>query len=84
MPDCTHCAISNLEASWIGKAIKEKTSVLLFTKNGYQMKGRIEKQDSRCILFAEVSQKNETEKMNLIYKEAISTIQFPDNFMVDM
>jgi RNA chaperone Hfq len=62
-----------LEESLIQKAIGKKLPVVIYTKNGFQMKCIIEAQDKSCIIATAA----DTGKTNLVYKDAISTIQFP-------
>ena len=62
---------SAYERASIEKAIKEKVKVVIYTSNGFQMKGKIKFQDDRVII---VEVKDEFTTM--VYKTAISTIEF--------
>lgn len=62
-----------LDESLIQKAIARKLNVIIFTKNGFQMRCVIEAQDDRCLAINLV----DSGKFSLVYKDAISTIQFP-------
>lgn len=62
-----------LDESLIQKAIARKLTVIIFTKNGFQMRCVIEAQDDRCLAINLV----DSGKFSLVYKDAISTIQFP-------
>lgn len=66
-----------LESSLIQKAIARKSVVVIFTKNGFQMKCVINEQCDRCVAVTTA----EGNKLNLIYKDAISTIQFPEDLL---
>jgi len=63
----------SIESSLIQKAIVKKLTVVIFTKNGFQMKCVVEGQDEKTLAVTTV----DSNKFNLVYKDAISTIQFP-------
>ena len=63
----------SIESSLIQKAIAKKLTVVIFTKNGFQMKCVVEAQDEKTLAVTTV----DSNKFNLVYKDAISTIQFP-------
>jgi RNA chaperone Hfq len=63
----------SIESSLIQKAIVKKLTVVIFTKNGFQMKCVVEAQDEKTLAVTTV----DSNKFNLVYKDAISTIQFP-------
>ena len=64
---------TSIESSLIQKAIVKKLTVVIFTKNGFQMKCVVEAQDEKTLAVTTV----DSNKFNLVYKDAISTIQFP-------
>lgn len=58
----------NLQNVFLNTARKEKTEVIVFLVNGFQIKGRVISFDGFTVLVESAG------KQNLIYKHAISTI----------
>lgn len=58
----------DLEFEQLGKLVKSKKTVIIFTRNGYQLKGTIQDYDSNVIIG------NMSGERQMIYRDNISSI----------
>ena len=68
---------SDIQSYYLAKAKKQHTPMIIYTMNGFQVKGKITNYDRFAILV----DSDGVEKM--LYKHAVSTIQ-PDDQKMDM
>ncbi len=62
--------IGDIQNSVLSKVADEKIPVTIYTTNGFQAKGTIESFDTYVVLL-----RDKENRVNLVYKHAISTIQ---------
>lgn len=60
--------ITNIQDTFLNNARKEKTPIVIFLMNGFQMRGLVRSFDNYVIIL------DSDGKQNMIYKHAVSTV----------